>query len=64
MLRCSTTTVLDWFVSRGSAGTTWGIGEVKCEWTYFPKELLVLLEKYGGTKRAKRDRAVVSKYAL
>jgi len=36
-------------------------GGKPCEWVYFPKELVSLLSKYGGTKR---DRVVVSKYAL
>jgi len=36
-------------------------GGKPCEWIYFPRELLNLLEKYRGTKR---NRAVVSKYAL
>ena len=36
-------------------------GGKPCEWAYFPKELVSLLSKYKGTKR---DRAVVSKYAL
>jgi len=36
-------------------------GGKPCEWVYFPKELLTLLEKHKGTKR---DRVAVSKYAL
>mgnify|MGYP000403800114 CR=1 FL=1 len=36
-------------------------GGKPCEWVYFPKELVSLLEKHKGTRR---DRAAVSKYAL
>ena len=37
-----------------------GYEEKPCDWVYFPKDLLKLLEKYGGTKR---DRSKVSDYA-
>ena len=36
-------------------------GGKPCEWVYFPKELLGLIEKYKGTRR---DRASISKYAV
>ncbi|RLG74436.1 MAG: integrase, partial [Thermoprotei archaeon] len=35
-------------------------GGKPCDWVYFPKELVELLERYGGTKR---DRSKVSDYA-